>query len=144
MKTPREFVTTCAIRDGKLKIRNLEHLNAGLAALGEGDYVLRIELPRATRSDRLNRLYWAGYVRPFAEHTGYTPEEMHEYFKLRFLSERARRLVLADGKGEVLDDATIAALTTKTLTEQEFKDYLRNIEALALSMDIAVGSHQVE
>lgn len=144
MTTPTEFVTVARLEAGKLKIRDVQHFNAGLAAMRDGEVLVTVAHPRATRSARLNRLYWAGYVAPFAEHTGYTPLELHEYFKRRFLASKAKRLVIADAHGEVKDDAEIPTLSTTTLTEQEFKDYLRNIEALALDLDITVGSSRSE
>lgn len=137
-----EFVTTARKVGSALKIRSLEHLSRGLAEMPDGEVLVTVSLPRATRSSRLNRLYWAGYVRPFSEHTGYTPMEVHEYFKQRFLSKHSKRLVIADTHGEVRDEAEIGALTTKTLSETEFKDYLREIEALALELDIQVGSNR--
>lgn len=134
-----EFVTSVRLEAGVLKIRNPDHLKRGLAEMKDGEYLLTLALPRATRSSRLNRLYWAGYVRPFCERSGFTPMEMHAYFKHKFLGQK--RLVLADEAGEVLDDVAIDTLTTTTLTEQEFKDYLREIEALAVRCGVNVGSH---
>lgn len=139
-----KFVTVARLEAGKLKIRDLQHFNTGLAAMRDGEVVVTIAHPKATRSTRLNKLYWAGYVAPFSEHTGYTPFEMHEYFKRRFLASHARRLVIADVHGEVKDDIEIPTLTTTSLTEQEFKDYLRDIEQLALDLDISVGSNRGE
>lgn len=134
-----EFVTTARKVGGALKIRSLDHLTRGLEAMPDGEYLVTISRPRATRSARLNRLYWAGYIRPFCERTGFTPMEMHAYFKHKFLGQK--RLVLADDAGEVLDDVALDAVTTTTLTEQEFKDYLREIEALAVRCNVSVGSH---
>lgn len=134
-----EFVTTVQKVGTAIKIRNREHLERGLEAMADGEYLLTISQPKASRSARLNRLYWAGYVRPFCERTGCTPLEMHAYFKQRFLP--SQHLVLVDSQGEVRDEADIPRLTTTTLTEQEFREYLREIEALAVDYDIAVGSH---
>lgn len=134
-----EFVTTARKVGGALKIRSLDHLTRGLEAMPDGEYLVTISQPKATRSARINRLYWAGYVRPFCERTGCTPLEMHAYFKQRFLP--SQHLVLVDAHGEVKDEADIPRLTTTTLTEQEFKNFLREIEALALDYDIAVGAH---
>lgn len=134
-----EFVTTARLEAGVLKIRNLDHFKRGLADMHDGEVLVTVAFPRATRSARLNRLYWAGYIRPFCERTGFTPMEMHAYFKHKFLSQK--RLVLADDAGEVLDDVALDAVTTTTLTEQEFKDYLREIEALAVRCNVSVGSH---
>lgn len=137
-----EFVTVARLESGKLKIRDVQHFNAGLLAMKDGEVLVTVAHPKATRSARLNRLYWAGYIGPLSEHTGYSPMEMHEYCKQRFLADRAKHLVIADRRGEVKDEAEIPTLSTATLTEEEFKDYLRNIEALALDLDVQVGSQR--
>lgn len=137
-----EFVTVARLEAGKLKIRDVRHFNAGLAAMKDGEVLVSVAHPKATRTARLNRLYWAGYVRPFSEHTGYTPMECHEYFKQRFLAGYTKHLAIVDKHGELRDEVDIPMLTTTTLTEAEFKGYLREIESLALELDVAVGAHQ--
>lgn len=42
---------------------------------------------RKGRSPQANRYYWGVVVALLSEHTGYTPEEMHEALKEKFLGE---------------------------------------------------------
>lgn len=144
MAAVTEFVSVARLEAGKLKFTGdrLAHLHAGLQRMADGEVILTVSHPKATRDARLNRLYWAGYVGPMAEYTGYTPREMHEYFKQRFLCDKAKRLVFSDQSGEVVADAVIPILTTTTLTPEEFKQYLRDIETMALDLGVRVGSNR--
>lgn len=138
----QEFVTPVRIIDGKLKVENRAHLDAGLKEMRNGGYLLRIERMRATRSNAINAAYWVGYVGPMADHTGYTPLEMHAFFKSQFLPKT--HLVIQDKDGVVMDEADVASLTTTTLTQPEFSRYLKDIEALALTLGVRVGSYREE
>lgn len=140
--TVQEFVTPCRLENGKLKIRDLKHFEAGLKEMRNGEYLCRIEKPKATRSNELNSLYWAGFVAPMAEHTGYTPGEMHAYFKRSFLPKR--HVLIQNKDGVVLDEADLDSPTTTNLTTDQFKDYLKEIEALALTLGVRVGSNREE
>lgn len=137
-----EFVTPVRVVEGKLKIRDMGHFEAGLKALRNGEYLCRITKPRATRSNELNALYWAGFVAPMAGHTGYTPEEMHAYFKRSFLPKR--HVLIQNKDGVVMDEADLDSLTTTDLTNDEFKAYLKEIENLALDLGVRVGSSREE
>lgn len=133
-------MTPVRVVDGTLKIRNREHCDAGLKALRNGEYLMRLEKFRATRSNDLNRLYFVAYVRPMAEHTGYTTLEMHAVFKSMFLPKK--HFVIHDKNGAVVNETDIDTLTTTTLTTDEFKDYLREIEAFAQTLNVRVGSNR--
>lgn len=138
----QEFVTPVRIVEGELQVTNPAHLESGLKAMVNGGYLLRLERPKATRSNAINAAYWVGYVGPMAEHTGYTPLEMHALFKSRFLPKR--HLVIQDKDGVVIDEADVDNLTTTTLTQPEFSRYLKDIEALALTLGVRVGSYREE
>lgn len=140
MAAPSEFVTTGVLVGGKLKTRNPEHFAAGLKAMKDGEVLITVAHPKATRDARLNRLYWAGYVRPLSEHTGYTPDEIHEYLKARFLPQE--RIVIVDNHGEVKDDRVVAQRTTTTLTKDQFKQYLVDIADFSAELGVLVGSQR--
>lgn len=137
-----EFVTSVRLQAGVLKIKDRAHFEAGLKAMRDGEYLCRIEKARATRSTEVNALYWAGYVAPMADYTGHTPLEMHAYFKRAFLPKR--HVMILNKDGVVIDETDLDGLTTTSLTADEFKNYLREIEALALSVDVRVGSNRDE
>lgn len=138
----QEFVTPVRVVEGKLKIRDMGHFEAGLKALRNGDYLCHIAKPRATRSNELNSLYWVGYVQPFVERTGSTPMEVHSYFKLKFLPKA--HMVVRNDDGVIIDEVDLDGLTTRSLPTEDFKSYLKEIEALALDLKVRVGSNREE
>lgn len=138
----QEFVTPVRVKAGRVAIRYSDHFKAGIKALKDGEYLCRFERFKATRSNELNALYWVGFVGPMAEHTGYTPEEMHAYFKSSFLPKR--HVLIQNKDGVVMDEADLDSLTTTTLTSDEFKVYLKEIETLAIDLGVRVGSDREE
>lgn len=122
---------------GKLRVRRwVSHL-----PMADGDVLITIERVRATRSLEANALYWAGYIAPLADYTGYTPKQMHAYCKQRFLPKQV--IVIVDRQtGEVVDQADLAHLTTTTLTPQEFSDYLHDIADFAETLQVEVGTNR--
>lgn len=135
-----EYVTTGRVEKGQLKIRGRKDLEKFFSRVRDCEVVVRIEKAHATRNADQNALYWAGYVQPLSEHTGYTPLEMHAYLKKRFLP--TKQLLLQDAHGAVVDETAIEALTTTTLNKVEFGNYLQEVEAFALSLGVTVGSNR--
>jgi hypothetical protein len=136
----KPFVTSGRVEGGALRLRNLSALNRLLAQTRDCDVTITIERAHATRSLDQNALYWAGYVEPLAEHTGYTVLEMHEYLKQRFLPKK--HLFIQDADGQIVDEADLPQPTTTTLNKIEFGDYLREIEAFALGLGVVVGTNR--
>lgn len=82
---------------------------------------------RATRSLQANAFYWACVVETLAEHTGYSPDEMHDVLKAKFLP---KRLAVQDRNGALVGEFVIGGSTVR-LTTQEFTEYVRQITAWA-------------
>jgi len=70
------------------------------------------------RSEQQNRYYWGVVVDLLAVNTGYTPDEMHEALKFKFL--RVRREKLPD-----------TVRSTARLTKDEFCEYIEGIQRWA-------------
>lgn len=70
------------------------------------------------RSQQANKYYWAVIVKTLSDKTGYTPEEIHELLKYKFLQRES--LQIGEEKIEVS--------TTKKLSKQDHHDYCRRIE----------------
>jgi hypothetical protein len=136
---PRDYVASGFVRQGKLKLRQKLAFERACAAWPDGEVIVRIEPARATRSRPANALYWAGYVAPLAAHTGCSPLVMHAYLKRRFLPAQ-HRIIIHDQQGVVVDDVALEALTTTTLTKDEFSVYLTDIAAFACTLGVTVGS----
>lgn len=74
------------------------------------------------RSTNQNAYYWGVVLRMIAEETGYTPDDMHEYFKLRFMPKNI--IQIKSEKREV-------PFSTTKLQTNEFEMYLEQIRAFA-------------
>lgn len=122
-----QYVTTGQIEGGKLEIRNRSQMSAALRGMKDGEVLIRIERLRATRSGRQNAWYWGVIVQMLAEHTGYTPDEMHEVLKAKFIP---KRFAVADGNGEIQDELVIGGSSAQ-LNTVEFGEYCEAIRQWA-------------
>lgn len=80
-----------------------------------------IRKARSQRSNQQNRYYHGIVLELLSQHTGYTPDEMHEICKYQFLKQGG------DGKFEYIKS------TTK-LNTAEFETYLENIKRWAVDI----------
>jgi hypothetical protein len=122
-----EYVTTGHVEGGKLEIRNRAQLSQALRGMKDGEVLIRIERLRATRSQRQNAWYWGVIVQMLADHTGYTPDEMHEVLKAKFIP---KRFAVADGNGEIRDELVIGG-SSAALNTVEFGEYCEAIRQWA-------------
>lgn len=134
-----ECVTGGFVNRGRLKVRVTPDFTRALQSFHDGPVTVRIERKRATRSTQANRLYWGVYVATLSEYTGFTPDEMHEVLKAKFLP---KRLAVCDGNGEVVDEYVLGGSTTK-LDVVEFGDYLAAIQAWAQDLGIEIPTEDV-
>ena len=87
----------------------------------------KMEFSPKGRSNQQNRYYWGAVLKAVSNHTGYSPDELHEFFKLKFNKEH-----ISIGKDEV----TIGK-STSSLQTMEFEQYLSKIIMFA-SMELGV------
>lgn len=129
-----EIATTGTVDDSGLHLRNKDKWLSGVRSLrGEIEIVARRK--RATRSDQQNRWYWGVIVESISEHTGYTPDEVHEFLKAKFIP---KRLAMADGNGEIKDELVIGGTTTR-FNKLEFGEYCESIRQWAATeLDINI------
>ena len=135
-----EYVSTGRVEGGKLKVRNRARFEQAFKSWRDCEVIITIEKAHATRNLEQNKLYWAGYVKPLAEYTGYSPKWIHAYLKKRFLP--ANHLMIQDKDGVIVDEADVDALTTTTLDKVQFGEYLRDVEEFALTLKVVVGSNR--
>lgn len=112
---------------GKLLLRNREAFDARLLRFPDGEVLARIEVAKAARSRQQNRWYWGQIVQLISNHTGFTPDEMHEVLKAKFLP---KTLAIANGNGEVIGEYVIGG-TTVSLGKNEFGEYCEGIRGWA-------------
>lgn len=108
--------------------------NNAIKYLRELDITKPIEVKFAVykdkRSHEQNSLMWI-YITHLASHCGYTPNQMHEELKVKFLGVDEK--VVA---GQLIREIR----STTRLNTKEFTDYLREIEALALDYGVILPS----
>jgi hypothetical protein len=59
-----------------------------------------------------------------SDHTGYTPEEVHNFMKEKFLTDKKH--IIIGGEERDVEEATTTRLTTK-----QFEEYCENIRRFA-------------
>lgn len=70
----------------------------------------------SSRSNLQNNLYWK-ILEIISEHTRHSKEELHEFFKAKFLGDKI----------EIMDEPFICSRSTTKLTIDEFSKYLSDI-----------------
>jgi hypothetical protein len=111
------------IKGGKLYIR----LDSDYWPLPDGEVLVTAEKVTAARSPKANRYYWGVVVKLIAHATGYTPDEVHEMLKAKFIP----RIIEIPGD----DGATVAEFkiggSTRTLDSDQFWQYTEEIRQWA-------------
>lgn len=120
------LILSAQLVSGKLKM-NRKRLAQLLTTRKDCELEIVIERKHATRSLAQNAWYWSGVVGAISEHTGYSPDEVHELLKAKFLP---KKLAIADGNGEVVDELVIGGSTTK-LNKIQFGEYIEEVRKWA-------------
>lgn len=126
---PTAISTPGEIRKGKLRVKHADAFSQQLARFRDGAVQITVERKYANRSTRQNSWYWAAVVGLVAEHTGYSPDEIHEIYKAKFLP---KKLAFADQNGEVKGEFVLGGTTT-TLDTVQFSEFCEAIREWAAS-----------
>ena len=103
-------------------IKNMLYYQQHINRFKVGDkVVIEIEKRKLPRSLQQNSYYWGAVLPCIAEDTGNIPEDLHEFFKRRFLEPR---------KAEVLGKIVVFPGSTTRLSKANFYEYLQKIEHL--------------
>jgi len=111
------------IKNGEIVPEDKGAYNLHLATLQGEDVAIVIKKWRGQRSKKQNRYLWGGVYRIISDVTGHTEDELHEFFKTKFLRKKVNVL------GE---DRTVVGSTTK-LNTKEFTDYIEKIKRFVQS-----------
>lgn len=116
-----EVVATAQVKAGRLFIRNRRQFDLQVRGFDER-WMLEVCIRRlrATRSQRQNAYWWGVCLALVSEHTGYSPEEMHEIAKQMFLP---KTLALSNHNGEVVGEFVMGG-STRTLNTKEFGEFM--------------------
>lgn len=111
------------IEDNNLVFKSEDHKEMFKRWLGqwEGkDVSLEINEKKSKRSDEQNRYYWL-YLNLIEKETGHSVEELHSYFKGKFLTKNIT---------ELYGDKVRITKSTTELSRGEFVEYLVDISIL--------------
>lgn len=144
MSFVKPFETTAVKTDGKVRFRNGKAFEQWSERLREGQEVLvTFEKAHATRSLDQNALYWAAFVNPVAEYTGYSAKQIHALFKKMFLPKQ--RIEIVDKNTGAVTEVDLESLSTTPLNKLEFSAYLSEIKDWAENTfhgAVVVGSNR--
>lgn len=129
-------VGSAEMRNGKLFIRNRKAFDLQIAQLREGwELEVTVKRQRATRSQLQNRYYWGVVIALLSEHTGYTPDEVHDCMKMQFIP---KRMAVADGNGVIHGEYVLGG-STREMNTIDFGDYMESIrEWAAETLDVVI------
>jgi hypothetical protein len=131
-----EVFAIAQVKNGRLFIENRRVFDQQVALLdSRWTLAVTVRRQRATRGVRANRYWWGVCVQLVAEHTGYTPEEVHEIAKQMFIP---KKLALSDGNGEVKGEFVIGG-STRTMNTQQFSEFVEQFKQWAAAeLDIYI------
>lgn len=122
-------IATCTgeIIGGRLILRDRRAFDECIRSLRSGLQV-EIEVTRlhATRSLPANRYYWGVVIAALCELTGYTPEEMHEICKQKFIP----KTLAVCRNGDVVAEFVMGG-STRGLDQAQFSRYVDDIKSWA-------------
>ena len=117
-----------AIKAGKLFIRDRSAFNSAISGLKDGwEVEIHVMRLQATRSQPQNRFYWGVVMAELSSYTGYTPEELHDLMKAKFLPKDRAFL---DANGTVVEAFVIGG-STRGLDTAAFAEYVEKIREWA-------------
>jgi hypothetical protein len=80
-----DFTASAVITpDGKLELSDQAEFKRAMRHFKRGNVTIRVEVDRGRRSAQANR-YYRLVLGEISEHTGHDPDELHEYFKHKFM-----------------------------------------------------------
>ena len=117
------------ILEGKVKLWNEELFRYDCEQHNGKGVILTLKSDRGKRSSRQNRYLFGVCYKMIADRLGYTPEEVHEYCKGKFLAPEGFTII-DKTTGEVIEQASIPA-STRELSTTEFSEYVQQIQRWA-------------
>lgn len=123
-----DVVASGAVKGGKLYLHNRRAFDQQIAQMREGwQLEVYVTRRRATRSLQQNAFYWGVVMQLLSDHTGYTPDEMHEVCKAKFIP---RHLAVSKGNGEIVGEFVLGG-STRSLNKNEFSEYVERVRQWA-------------
>lgn len=114
--------------DGRLVLKNPRWFKGMLQQTPDCPVVVTVERKKRSRSKEQMGYLWAVVYPYIAEHTGHTPEDLHDIFKAKYLR---RKRVWRNG------DVVIVG-STSDLSTNEMAEFITNIIVEANELGISV------
>jgi len=123
-----EVTAMATVRHGRLFIRHRRQFDELVRRLDER-WELEVSVRRlvANRSQQANRYWWGVCVQLVSDHTGYTPEEVHELAKQMFIP---KKLAVAKGNGEIVGEFVMGG-STRSMNTAEFSAFVERFKQWA-------------
>jgi hypothetical protein len=115
----KKVIASGTAKDGKLTLRNRQIFDEEIKGLS-GDVTITVAEGRPTRSNEQNAYYHGVVCKMISDFTGDTPDEIHCYYRDKFLSHK-KHIVIGS------DDLEIEKATTTILSTTEFEEYLEKV-----------------
>lgn len=123
-----DIVASASVKGGRLFFHNRRAFDEQVRQMRDGAQVeVAINVRRTVRSLKQSAWYWGVIVEAISDHTGYTPDEVHEFLKAKFIP---KKLAVCDGNGEVVDEYVLGGSTRKMNTVQ-FGEYCESVRRWA-------------
>lgn len=107
------------IKEGKVEVSSYKIFADDIAKC-EGKEVEIVVLDKyKIRSEKQNRYYWGVVLKLISDHTGFEPEEVHQFFRKHLLTYEKKY------KGKVYEFSK----STTELNWKDFSDYIEKIRA---------------
>jgi hypothetical protein len=120
-----ELYFTARVENGKMINLNRDKLNTQIHYFEGKDIEIIIRKKKRSRTNQQNKAQW-WYYTELGNYLGYTPEEMHEICKFKFLKR--------DGYNEESKEHIEYYKSTSSLTISEHSEYLDKIRIWASSL----------
>lgn len=103
---------------GKLHLSNPDSFKSELKKLAGRRVYILVDEERPNRSNNQNSYYWGVVLKLISEHTGYTPEELHDILKYKFLGVEDKK---------ILNETVKVLKSTTKLNTLQFEEYLQRV-----------------
>ena len=116
------------IKGGKLVLNNPKWVRGMLQQYDDAPVVMVIERKKRSKSKEQTGYYWGVVLQYISEHTGHSPEDLHDIFKAKYLRRRKR------WRGQ---EMTVLG-STNQLSTNEMAEYITNVIVEANELGIEV------
>lgn len=116
------------LKDGKLVLDNTSWFTGMLSLFDDTKVSVLVERRKNSKSKEQQGYLWGVVYPHIAQYTGYTPEELHDVFKAKFLKKKR--------KWRGMDMVTVSS--TEGLTTGEMAEFITNVVMEAAEMSIVV------